>query len=82
LSRKKPIPFDVFIIQAYDEGYSLQVNKMRPRNAPSFKHTKADARRIRQTAKENMRLAEESIKRPMQSIDEVVARIKSYGGVE
>lgn len=78
---KKPIPFDKFEIKVFADGYALTVGKMRPRNAPRWRRTSADFKRQRYVAEENMRLAEEGLKQPMQTIDEVMARIKSYGGI-
>jgi hypothetical protein len=77
----KEIPFDRFIIEAYEDGYLLQVDKMRPRNAPAYKFTQADRSRKKRSSSENLKLSEEGLKAPMQTIDEVIARIKSYGGI-
>lgn len=77
----KPIPFDKFTIRVYSDGYILDVDKMRPPNAPRHRHTEADRKRRRYISKENMRLAEEGMKNPPQTLDEVVAIIKSYPGM-
>lgn len=77
----KPIPFDKFEIKLYSDGYMLTVGKMRPRNAPRHRVTNADFDRQKRVAAENMKLAKEGMKAPMQTMDEVVARIRSYGGI-
>lgn len=77
----KPIPFDVFTIRVYEDGYMLCVDKMRPQNAPRMRRTEADRKRQHRVNSENWRLSKEGLKRPMQTLDEVVERIRSYGGV-
>lgn len=77
----KPIPFDVFTIKVYEDGYMLTVDKMRPANAPYTRQTAADRNRTRKVVAENGKLAEEGLQAPMQTLDEVVTRIRSYGGI-
>lgn len=77
----KPIPFDKFEIKVFADGYMLTVGKMRPRNAPRYRCTAADFKRQQYVAEENMKLSTEGLKHPMQTMDEVVARIRSYGGI-
>lgn len=79
---RKEIPFDIFTIKVFEDGYMLDVGKMRPRNAPRFRMTNADFKRQNRVGKENMKLAEEGMKKPLQTMDEVVARIRSYGGIQ
>lgn len=79
---KKPIPFDKFEIKVFADGYMLTVGKMRPRNAPRYKRTKADFNRQKYVAEENLQLSREGLNQPMQTLDEVVARIKSYPGMQ
>lgn len=45
--------FDIFTVRQWREGYTLEVNISRPRNAPSFKHTEADRKRRAASAKMN-----------------------------
>lgn len=71
------VRFDVFEIRAYREGYMLQVNAMRPRNASSTHHTKADFKRRAAVAEENLKLAKEPL---LPDLAAVMERIKEYDG--
>lgn len=77
--RKKPIPFDVFEIRVFADGYMLKVDKMRPRNAPRFKHTQADLDRRKRTSDKNWRLLHDC---NFQSLQSVFDEIRQYPGVD
>ena len=48
--------FDKFIIRQWQQGYTLEVQDMRPSNAPRYRHTAADRKRILRANKMNMEL--------------------------
>ena len=64
--------FDIFTIRQWRECYTLEVKIARPRNAPRYKHTKADFARMRAANKKNRELLE----REFATLDEVVEEIK------
>lgn len=83
MSTRRPVRFDVFEIRVYEEGLMLTVGKMRPPNAPRDRVTMADRERNFRVAEENNRLAEDALQHgAMQTMDEVMAKIKSYGRIE
>jgi hypothetical protein len=64
--------FDIFTIYQWSEGYTLEVEKGRPRNAPRGKFTKADRKRRLASLRKTMELRE----RIFPTLEEVCEEIK------
>jgi hypothetical protein len=66
--------FDLFEIRQWNDGYTLQVSEARPRNAPRYKMTDADRKRMQRSSKMNTQLAGKIF-----SFDELCLQIKKLG---
>jgi hypothetical protein len=64
--------FDIFTIRQWREGYTLEVEKGRPRNAPRGKFTKADRKRKLASLRKTMELRE----RLFPTLEDVFEEIK------
>lgn len=64
--------FDIFIIRQWRECYTLEVKCSRPSNAPRYKFTKADQKRLLAANAKSMEL----IGREFATLDEVMEEIK------
>jgi len=64
--------FDIFTIRQWKECYTLEVKIARPRNAPRYKHTKADLARMRAANAKNRELLE----REFATLNDIVEEIK------
>ena len=54
----KKIYFDEYRIRRWKQGYTLELNSMRPANAPKYRMTKTDFYRQRKIAEANMAINE------------------------
>jgi len=66
------VAFDIFTIQQWRECYTLQVNCSRPANAPHYKFTKVDFKRMEVANAKNLEL----LKKQFATLDEVMEEIK------
>lgn len=73
----KTIP-DVFTIRHREYGYTLEVGKMRPRNAPKYKLTKAEQKRSDDMARLNLELSRFTHYYP--SLSDLVKKIEELEG--
>ena len=64
--------FDIFTIRQWSDCYTLEVKSARPRNAPGYKYTKADFKRMKAANGKNMEL----VGREFTTLEDVVEEIK------
>jgi hypothetical protein len=64
--------FDIFTIRQWRECYTLEVRTARPRNAPGYKFTKADFKRMSDANTKNLEL----IGREFATLEDVVEEIQ------
>lgn len=64
--------FDIFIIRQWRECYTLEVKCSRPGNAPRYKFSKADFKRMHAANAKNRELLEKQFA----TLDEVMEEIK------
>ncbi len=64
--------FDIFTIRQWRECYTLEVHIARPGNAPGYKYTKADFKRMNAANAKNRELLE----REFATLEDVVEEIK------
>ena len=66
------MPFDIFTIRQWKDCYTLEVKIARPQNAPRYKHTKADFKRLLDANAKNRELLE----RTFTTLEDVLAEIQ------
>ncbi len=64
--------FDIFTIRQWRECYTLQIDIARPKNAPRYKFTDADFKRMQAASAKNLEL----LKKQFATLDEVMEEIK------
>lgn len=64
--------FDIFTIRQWRECYTLEVKCSRPANAPRYKFTEADFKRMQAANAKNLEL----LKKQFATLDEVMEEIK------
>lgn len=67
---------DRYIIHHWAQGYTLEVGSIRPQNAPKFRHTNEDSKRLAYIAKINLELArQERYFESMKEIEDYIAKL-------
>jgi hypothetical protein len=64
--------FDIFTIRQWQGCYTLEVGIARPHNAPGYKFTKADFKRMRAASAKNLEL----IEREFATLEDVIEEIQ------